>query len=180
MAYIGLRKPFIASMKEDGKYEAVKQFARAIQLDITPNYAEGSLYCDDAVGEEDKIFNYADITLGTDTIPLDFRVTLFGNKTTEEEVVFNIDDIAPNVGMGIIKIEKVKGVKKYVAAVFPKCKFTEPSESVNTKGESITYNTPSIAGKAFANDSGDWKLTKVFTTEAEAIAYIKEKLPATV
>ena len=44
MAYIGLRKPIIGKRNEDGTYETPFRMAKAISVNITPNYAEGSLY----------------------------------------------------------------------------------------------------------------------------------------
>ena len=47
MAYVGLRKPIIAQLKNDGSYDDPFAFGKAIGLQVTPNYAEGSLYADD-------------------------------------------------------------------------------------------------------------------------------------
>ena len=46
-------------------------FGKAIGLQVTPNYAEGSLNADDAQVEYDKEFNYAEVTLNTSTIPIE-------------------------------------------------------------------------------------------------------------
>ena len=64
MAYIGLRKPIIAQRTGDGKYSTPFVLGKAISLNVTPNYAEGSLNADDGQAEYDKEFNYADVTLG--------------------------------------------------------------------------------------------------------------------
>lgn len=79
------------------------------------------------------------------------------------------------MGFGFISVEKVNGVRSFVAAFLPKVKFTEPSDDYETKGESITYKTPSITGKATADDDGVWKETDVFATEAEAVSWITGK-----
>ena len=65
MAYIGLRKPIIAPRTGAGKYSTPFVLGKAISLNVTPNYAEGSLNADDGQAEYDKEFNYADVTLGT-------------------------------------------------------------------------------------------------------------------
>ncbi len=63
MAYIGLARPTIAKLTEPANtYADPFTCGRAIQIDITPQFAEGSLYADDIKAEYDKEFKYADIT----------------------------------------------------------------------------------------------------------------------
>ena len=179
MAYIGLRNPYIGARKEDGKYETPFQLGKAVSLNITPNFAEGSLYANDGLAEYDKEFTNADVTLGTSTIPVEAQKPMFGHtvETTgsKKGVTYNQDDQSGYVGFGFISVEKVNGVRSFVAAFLPKVKFTEPSDDYETKGESITYKTPSITGKATADDDGVWKETDVFATEAEAVSWITGK-----
>ena len=174
MAYVGLRKPIIAKMNEDEKtYGKPFAFGKAIGVQVTPSYAEGSLNADDAQAEYDKEFNYADVSLNTSTIPINAHEEMFGHKTSEDnEVTYNKDDQANYVGMGWVSVEKVDGVRSFVGNVLYKVKFTEPSEDYTTKGDSIEYKTPSISGRANANSDGDWKKTKKFTTEEEALEWI--------
>jgi len=119
MAYIGLRKPIIGKRNDDGTYEAPFRMGKAISLNITPNYAEGSLYADDALDEYDKEFTDADVTLGTNTLPIEATRDMFGHKVSGEapkySVVHNIDDQANHVGMGFISVEKVSG-KRFFGA----------------------------------------------------------------
>lgn len=183
MAYIGLRRPIIGKRNDDGTYEAPFRMGKAISLNITPNYAEGSLYADDALDEYDKEFTDADVTLGTNTLPIEATRDMFGHKVSGEapkySVVHNIDDQANHVGMGFISVEKVSGKRFFVPAFLTKVKFTEPSEEYETKGSSIVYKTPSISGKAAADENGDWKKTETCETEAEALAWINEQFGVT-
>ena len=39
MAYVGLRKPIIGRLKEDGSYNDPFYMGKAIGLQVTPNYA---------------------------------------------------------------------------------------------------------------------------------------------
>jgi phi13 family phage major tail protein len=183
MAYYGLRYPYV------GKYDAASDTytaptlsARAIAFTVTPNYAEGSLAADDdANSEYDKEFSDADVTLGTDTIPDVWREDMFGNDVDSQsgEVASNKDDNANYVGVGVIAPEKIRGVKSWVAVFLPLVKFTEPGDDFETKGSSITYKTPSIAGKAKCDESGNWRYRQRFTSEAEAKAYILGKFGVT-
>lgn len=178
MAYIGLRKPITGKRTGAKKYEKPFAFGKAVALQVTPNYAEGQLYADDVQAEYDKEFNYADVTLGTSTIPIQAHNQMFGHKVEEEQkaVTMNANDENGFVGMGWITVEKVDGVRNYIGNFLYKAKFSEPSEDYATKGESVEYKTPSISGRALAEDDGDWKDVKTFKTEKEAYDWImKEK-----
>lgn len=178
MAYIGLRKPIIGKRTAAKKYGKPFAFGKAVALQVTPNYAEGQLYADDVQAEYDKEFNYAELTLGTSTIPIQAHSQMFGHKVEEQEkaVTMNANDENGFVGMAWITVEKVDGVRSYVGNFLYKAKFSEPSEDYATKGESIEYKTPSISGRALAEDDGDWKDVKSFETEKKAYDWImKEK-----
>lgn len=175
MAYVGLRKPIIAQLKSDGTYDDPFAFGKAIGMQVTPNYAEGSLYADDGQAEYDKEFSYAEVTLNTSTIPIVAHEKMFGHTVTEKNVKFNGDDQNNDVGLGWISVEKVNGVRSFIGNFLSKVKFSEPSEDYATRGESIEYKTPSITGRASAVDGGDWKETETFATEAEAKNWIYGK-----
>lgn len=177
MAYIGLRKPLVGKLDvTTGKYEAGASCGRAIGVTVTPTYAEGSLYGDDVLAESDKFFTKADLTLNTCEIPLKMNEILFGHKTDEEQktIDYKADDECNYVGLGLIGVEKVKGVRSYVATFICKAKFADPGTNWTTKGDSITYDTPSMTGTAEALDDGTWKKDKVCATEAEAEKFIKD------
>lgn len=175
MAYVGLRKPIIAQLKTDGSYDDPFAFGKAIGLQVTPNYAEGSLYADDGQAEYDKEFSYAEVTLNTSTIPVVAHEKMFGHKVNEKNVKFNGDDQNNDVGVGWISVEKVNGIRSFIGNFLDKVKFSEPSEDYATRGESIEYKTPSITGRASTVDNGDWKETEIFATEAEAKNWIYQK-----
>lgn len=179
MAYVGLRKPIIAKLNTNGTYDNPFAFGKAIGLQVTPNYAEGSLYADDGQAEYDKEFSYAEVTLNTSTIPIIAHDKMFGHKVTEKNVKFNGDDQNNDVGVGWISVEKVNGVRSFIGNFLNKVKFSEPSEDYATRGESIEYKTPSITGRASTVDGGDWKETETFATEAEAKNWIYGKFGKT-
>lgn len=179
MAYVGLRKPIIAQLKNDGTYDDPFAFGKAIGLQVTPNYAEGSLYADDGQAEYDKEFSYAEVTLNTSTIPIVAHEKMFGHTVTEQNVKFNGDDQNNDVGLGWISVEKVNGVRSFIGNFLSKVKFSEPSEDYATRGESIEYKTPSITGRASTVAGGNWKETETFGTEAEAKNWIYGKFGKT-
>ena len=88
-------------------------------------------------------------------------------------MTYKKDDQANEVGTAVIGDEVLHGVKKWVAVFLPRVKYADPGENFETKGSSITYKTPSITGKAYAETDGTWRKRAVFGTEAEAIAWIE-------
>lgn len=177
MAYVGLRKPIIAAYIGNKTYGDPFAFGKAIGLQVTPNYAEGSLNADDEQSEYDKEFNYAETTLNTNTIPLIAHEIMFGHAIDKEKrsVTYNKDDQANFVGQGWVSVEKVDGKRAFVGNILYKAKYSEPAEDYATKGDSIEYKTPSISGRAISDDDGDWKDTQTFETVAEALNWIYEK-----
>ena len=157
MAFIGLRKPIVAPRTGLGVYETPFVFGKAIGITVTPSYAEGSLNADDVQIEYDKEFVSAEVSLNTNTIPKESRTSVFGHKIEEDgEILFNADDENGYVGMGWVSVEKVDGKKAFTGNFLHKVKFSEPNEDYATKGENIEYKTPSITGRAVAEDTGDW------------------------
>ena len=181
MAYIGLAKPTVAKLDESSgsmKYSEGFNCGKAMEMSITPQYAEGSLYANNVKAEYDKEFSYAEISLMTSTLPIQAHEVMFGHtvENTEGQVIKdNVSDESNYVGLGVYIPEKVDGVKKFVAMWINKAKFAEGEESYKTKGDSIEYQTPSIAGQAVAAINGEWRERKIFATEKEAQDWIDTK-----
>lgn len=178
MANIGLRKPIVAKYDRNTKsYSGGFQYSHAVSVNITPNYAEASLYGDDIQVEYEKTFNNATISLGTTSTPVKAAETVFGHSITEDnEVSYNATDEANYVGVGFVSPEKVDGESKYSGAVITCAKFADSAESYATKGDSLTFNTPTIEGVAIPDEDGEWKRVKVFDSANEALAYVKNIL----
>lgn len=178
MAYIGLARPTVAKLTEPANtYSDAFTCGEAIGIDISPQYAEGSLYGDNRKVEYDKLFKYADITLNTTRLPVKAHSVMFGHTVAEGEdgVTFKGRDSTGYVGMGFYVTERVEGADKFVAIWIHKAKFSEGSENYKTQGDNIEYQTPSLSGQAVTLSSDVWKEVKVFATEAEAVAWIDEK-----
>lgn len=180
MAYYGLSKPVIAKRTAGESADTYSQgfiCGKAVGTDVTPNYSEATLYGDNELAEYAKQFTNADVTLTVTTLPAEAASVIFGHEVDAEtnEVTFAAGDEANSVGYGFYATESVNGVTSCVACWLPNVKFTEAAESYTTKGESIEFKTPSMEGKAGVNAEGIWKLKKTFSTEAEALAWLKTK-----
>lgn len=170
---------------EDSKNvsETPKKIGKLIDITIKPNYKEASLYADDEIAEQIREFDSADVTLGVDEIELDTFTEMFGHTlqsvkdSEDEKIITEKGDTPANFGAyGHIYAISKNNVTTFVACMLHRVKFEQPEEKVATKGESITFNTPSITGKAYKDEDGCWR-TRVFgiKTLAEAKT-ILEKL----
>ncbi|MCD2493314.1 major tail protein [Lacrimispora sp. NSJ-141] len=179
MAFIGLTKPTVAVL-EEGKegvaYSKGFRFGKAIEVEISPKYADTSVYKDVNDLDYGQQLEYADISLNTATIPDRAEEIIFGHAVSAAEgstvIRYRTGDEAGYVGFGISAEEKVDGMKKYVAIWLYKVRFYEDSQSYKTKEDSIDYITPSISGRILPITSGEWKEKRIFTTKEQALAWL--------
>lgn len=177
MANFGLSKPWIAKYN-DGKYSDAFQCGKAISTAITPNTVNASLYADNNQVEDVTEFTNATVTLGVNTLPSTAVPILFGHEiNSNSEEVSNTGDSQSYVGYGFVVATMDAGVKKYQGCVIHKAKFSEGEESYQTKGDSITFVTPSLSGTAYGDENGDWRTkSALYATEAEADKWVQKFL----
>ena len=177
MAKIGLNSLFYAKLTEalDGtpSYDGAKSFGKAVSCDVNISNNSAELYADDALAESDTSFQKGVMTLGVDDDREATFADVLGHTVNDGEVVCNVNDVAPFVGVGRVCVKLVENVRLYKAEICYKVKFAEPSQSDQTRGESVSFSTPSIEGNITALKNGDWRDSKTFATKAEAIAYIQ-------
>ena len=179
MAFYGLSKPYIAKYVSDGNYSDGMSLGEGISTEVTPNYAEGGLYADNAQKESVKEFTSADLTIGTTTVPKAAVPIMFGHavESSTGDETSNANDSAGYIGYGFIVKKVDGGVFTYQACVLLKVQMAEGTESYETKGDSVTFQTPTLSGKAMAIGNGDWRIKSGdLQSEAAAIDWIKSKL----
>lgn len=176
MAKIGLKNFLfgILTEQEDGTatYGAATKPAKAISCNVSITNNEATLYADDALAESDTSFQKGTVTLGIDDEDLTTMAALLGHQITEGNIVRNSTDTAPYVGLGRIITKMVGGVYKYKVEFLCKVKFAEPSQTDNTKGETLEFNTSEIEGTIAALANGDWSIAQTFDSMAAAQAYL--------
>lgn len=168
MATVGLRDLYYATITDSGTgvtYGAPSKIAKAISADLSVEYAEGTLYADDAIDDSIREFSGGELTLNTNDLSPEVCAALLGQKKGSDNVVFsNADDVAPEVAVGF-KAKKTGG--KFAFIWLYRIRFSVPSESYETKNDSITYKTPEITGKIMARSDGNWKASYVGTGESD-------------
>ena len=182
MAYVGLSRPYVAKLVNEGSktYSNCFRCGKAISLSVTPNYNEVKLYADNVLDEYVKEFKDGTISLGTDRLPSVAQTVMFGHTVTTgaggDTVTYKSNDNAEYVGVGFVIDEVLDGAKTYTATIIYKCKFAEAADSYTTKGDSIEFKTPTIEGAIAALSDYTWKTVKTFASAEGAEQFIQTTL----
>lgn len=172
MATIGLDKLYYAPITEataassgvqigDETYGTPVQLAKAISADLSIELTEATLYADDGAAEIVKEFKQGTISLNVDDIGSSVAAALTGVKVDDNGVVISASENGGSpVAIGF-RAKKSNGKYKYFWLY--KVKFGIPATNLATKGDSITFSTPTIEGtvlrrnKVDANGDHPWK-----------------------
>lgn len=198
MATIGLSKPYYAIYSETGgvvSYSDGAVMGKATEANISIETTEdNNLYGDNGLAETDRRFTNGSLTLSTTDLSQEVSKAILGlteqaitgidgvTDTSVKELVYDDTQVTPYLGVGFIIKKKVNGAYKWRGVVLPKVMFSVPEDAATTQGESIEWQTPELTGTIMRDDSAThmWKREATFTTEAQAEAYIKNRLSITV
>lgn len=185
MATIGLKYLVVGKYAENGNVVSHTDgmvLAKAIQAGISIAQFSTKLYADDGLSESEKGFKEGTINFNIDDLSQDATKFIFnaseaaggvpGDDTTKMLVYKGGDDV-PDVGVGFYAPRKKSGVRSYRAMFFTRVKFGYPDETLDTKGEQITYNTPKIQGEIQLDATDEWKREITVADEAKAVAWLK-------
>lgn len=165
MATIGLDKLYYAKITEgtngEETYGTPVQLAKAIKADLSVELAEATLYADDGPAEIVKEFKSGKLSLGIDDIGTRAAEDLTGAKIDDNHVVISgSEDGGSPVAVGF-RAKKANGKYRYVWLY--RVVFGIPAANLATKGDSITFSTPTIEGtvlrrnKVDGNGKHPWK-----------------------
>ena len=172
MATIGLDKLYYATITENtaGKetYAKPVQLAKAINAELSVEVAEAILYADNGPSEVIKEFKSGTLTLGIDDIGASVAAVLTDCRVDGNGVLVSAsEDGGKNVAIGF-RAAKASGKYKYFWLY--RVKFALPATSLATKGDSITFQTPTIEGTILRRTKTDTQgkhLWKAEVTEGE-------------
>ena len=165
MATIGLDKLYYAPITENANgeetYGTPVQLAKAISADLSVELAEATLYADDGASEVVKEFKSGTLSLGVDDIGASVAAALTGVTIDRNKVIISTseDSTAP-VAVGF-RAKRANGKYRYFWLY--RVKVGIPATNLATKGDSITFNTPTIEGtvmrrnKEDSNGNHPWK-----------------------
>ena len=157
MATIGLDKLYYAKITEDESgeetYGTPTSLAKAMTVDLSVELAEATLYADDGAAEVVKEFKSGTLTLGIDDIGVQAAQDLTGAKIDTNKVLISTsEDGGAPVAIGF-RAKKANGRYRYFWLY--KVKFGIPATNLTTKGESITFSTPTIEGTVLRRNKLD-------------------------
>jgi phi13 family phage major tail protein len=166
MATIGLDRLYYAPITEaeitgDETYGTPVMLAKAISAELSVELAEATLYADDGAAVIIKEFRNGTLSLGVDDIGRAAAEELTGATTDDNGVLVSTSEDGGNpVAIGF-RAKKANGKYRYFWLY--KVKFGVPSTNLATKGDSITFSTPTIEGtvsrrnKLDGNGNHPWK-----------------------
>ncbi len=168
MATIGLDKLYYAPITEDEKgeeaYGTPAQLAKAISADLSVELAEATLYADDGASEIVKEFQSGTLSLGVDDIGGEAASTLTGAVIDDNGVVISAgEDGGQPVAVGF-RAKKSNGKYRYFWLY--RVKFGIPATNLATKGDSISFSTPTIEGTVLCRNKPDTKGRHPWKAEA--------------
>ena len=157
MATIGLDKLYYAKITEaengEESYGMPEQLAKAISADLSVELAEATLYADDGAAEIVKEFKSGKLTLGIDDIGAKAASDLSGATIDTNGVIISTsEDGGTPVAVGF-RAKKSNGKYRYFWLY--RVKFGIPAANMATKGDSITFSTPTIEGTILRRNKAD-------------------------
>lgn len=197
MAKIGLSRPYFAvyeNTAEEVAYANGALLGKAVELSIELDGADDNiLYADNGPAETANVFAGGTVTLTTDDLLPEVMLSVLGvaeEAMTNEKIrtkdpkwyIWDDNQTTPYLGFGAIVKTQNHNRPGFQAVLLPKIKFTNPSDTFKTQGESIEWGTPEISGTILRSDAPGhpWKaISGVMESEADAEAAIKQYLQIT-
>ena len=148
---------------------------------VTKENQNNPLYGDDRIVDDDNGMTGLTVSFESTGLSDSDRVTILGEEAYGTTAQWVSDNETPWGGFGFIRKMRENGTKKFEAWIILKIKFQEETMSTATKEGSITWNTPTLNGRAAGLyvDSSDklrFELHKKFTTMADAKSFINSFL----
>ncbi len=169
MATIGFDQLYysVITENENGEetYAKPERLAKAISAELSVELAEAVLYADDGAAEIVKEFKSGTITLGVDDIGIKAAEVLTGAKADKNGVlVSTTEDTGKAVAIGF-RAKKANQTYRYYWLY--RVLFGIPSVNLETKGDEINFQTPSIEGTVSRRNKLDSLGRHPWKTEAD-------------
>lgn len=154
---IGLRDMHYALLTKDDStgvtYSEPVKIPGAIQANINPNSSLETLFADDGPSETAASLGQIELEAIAKDFPLDVQAILLGHAALVAGVLKRKSgDTPPFVAFGF-KSLKSNGKYRYVWLV--KGKFQQPERQNETKGDTVNFQTPTMAGSFLKRDNDD-------------------------
>ena len=192
MAFVGMQHVVAAKItaKPDNAmptYSAGMVIGKAIQADLSITRNSNPLYADDVVAEDDNSITAMSVSIGMDDFTEEAQAYLgllkeVAGTGTDDKTYYETSGSADSAGLGYMRVRRRGGITTYQGVWVLDVLFGIESETSQTKGESIEWQTPTVTGKAAAHmittvDPNDpvFRMKKNFTTAAACIDWLDEQ-----
>jgi phi13 family phage major tail protein len=171
---IGLSNVVVAELLTDeigspATYEAPVRIPGAMTANVNPNTSTETLFADDGPYETATTIGGITLSLNVADLDLATQAKLFGHTMTAEGVLIRKSgDTPPWVAVGF---KSLKSNGKYRYTWLAKGKFGLPEQNNETKGDSVSFQTPTTEGSFVKRETDDeWERhidedTAAFTPE---------------
>ena len=198
MIITGVSKPFFAKYSEQNGEVSYSEGGilgrmKEVGLVVNTSGGENAVYLDNVLAESDRTFSDGTLTLATDLLSQEVSATILGVHTeplgriegvTDENVfehIYDDDQKSPNLGVGLVIRGKERGAACWKGIVLTKVKFDVPEDAATTGEKQISWQVPTVTAAVMRDgtEKHSWKKDAVFSSEAQAVAYIKNRLNIT-
>lgn len=166
-------------------YDTPVSMGDAMSVELNLTAAEGRLYAESRLAEYKKLITGGTASVGVKYITDAAQKLLFGmsentrnvgTNTSQKSLKATAKDIAKYVGMGFYAPDAIDGTDKYTAVFVYKVLFGAPGYVYATKGDGITFQTPTTTGEFLADDSEDKNIMEIaiLASESDAVAWINK------
>lgn len=186
MAKFDLRYTQIAEYTSNNgtvSYSNRQKVGDSMTANFELRFAEGRLYAESTLAEFIRKCTGGTVSIGVKYIKEAAQKLMFGlsektrsitptggTATSVKSLQTKKNTVGKYVGFSCYSPAMYDGVEKYDCIFLGKCMFGEPSMSLQTAGENITFSTPTTSGEFLADDSSDGNIKEVATVETEELA----------
>ena len=151
--------------------------AMTVQLELM--FAEGRLYAEGSLSEYIKLATGGTMSVGVKRIPPKTQVLLYGNTESAYTVngrqmtglVTSADDLPNDVGVSFYAPDRLNGKNVYTCVFVKRATFGPPSLSYATRGQNISFGTPTTTGEFQSDTNNDFFEVAVAENEIDAVTW---------
>ena len=162
-------------------YGTINSMGDAMTANLELRFAEARLYAESTLAEYLRKAIGGTISVGVKYIPTATQKVLFGSSDKTRSVGtgtgssitglnMTAKDVQGTVGVAFYAPDMVDGEEKYTCVFIPRCRFGQPSMSLQTLGETIQFNTPTINGEFLADHTSSQNMLEVAVVDTAAKA----------
>ena len=156
-------------------YSDVTTIGDAMDVNLQFKYAEGRLYAEGVLSEFMKLITGGTMSVATKYIPAEAQKMMFGAKESSITVsglepaatglAYTGADEPSAVGCAFYAPDMIDGELKYTCVFVRRIIFGLPAMAYKTKGDSLTFQTPTTTGEFMADHSATQNLVDVVTVD---------------